>query len=657
VVSAPGVLWPTEDEPDPDLLALAAEVRDDDWVRIDTAWERFRRRYGLHLRRDTELGAHRFLVEMFSGARGVGLLRVLAFELLLEDLVTDAFMERLRKVFTKRLQIAVAPAAGELHAFQNGIFLPMPARIAARALFTACDQVCRIDVGGTQRGTGVLVRPRLVATAAHVLWDLVARHADGSPDLRPDGSLRAAEGSLSKLTLTFGDAVDYISDEGDQTERRPGEVARLYPDWLAWGSPPTENERPGAQFNIGDIDGISSDEGPWDLALIRLAVPRLTPRLARLLSEDPPSNAFQIHILHHPHGLNPKGEPLGWSIGTLDRQLGTPPVRCLHDANTLPGSSGAPVFDSGWRIVALHQGGTHKPQSAEADGLAEGSRNRAVPVRHWSEEVDRIERSALDDVPYLTELTNALDLDPTPYPVIGRRETQKWVWDAMRADATAADHVLIIRGEPGTGLRFTKRLVHEMVTPAGDVVMTLDVANALEDSAAEFALRILGTLAAQPSLADVGDPSLNALPRTIRDLVPVLCARLEQLTGDRAAWLVFEGFDAPGLEIPSAVKDLILDLLGGLGEYPSLRLVLAGWPEIPAGYEGSIETLLSPTLEDVVASLIPPGDTRKENLATWAGNFMGIPADEALSGYPEARQIRADLKPLLDYHLRKAGGS
>lgn len=217
------------------LRALAGEVRQDDWPRLDNAWERFRGQYGIHARRDTGMDAHAFLVEAFLQADHRGLVQALATELIKEDLVTDKFAARLLKV--------VGASAYELQAFQGGVFRPVNALIAAKDLLAACEHVCRIDVEDRQSGTGVQVSQTLVATAAHVVWELVARRQDGTLDLRADGSLRAAPGSLGKLTLTFGDVMDYLEDDESDPQRRPGEVAPLHPDWLAWGSQPTDNER------------------------------------------------------------------------------------------------------------------------------------------------------------------------------------------------------------------------------------------------------------------------------------------------------------------------------------------------------------------------------------------------------------------------------
>ena len=619
------------------IRALADTMVEGDWLRIDATWERFRYKYGLHLRRDTGLDPHSFMVEALGQAHSRGLLPRLASELIKADLVTDEFTERLVEV--------AGPSPFQMQAFQGGVFRPVNAVVAARGMLAACDHVCRIDVDGLQTGTGVQVTQTLVATAAHVIWELVAKRLDGSPELGADGSLQAKPDSVGKLTLTFGDAVDYGSDDDNaEPTRRPGEVAPLHSNWLAWGSQPTKKESAEELRDVNDIDGITPETGPWDLALIRLAEPRRTARPAHLLTADPPSRPFQVNILHHPHGATDRGEPLLWSVGQVDCQLGVPPVRCLHDANTLKGSSGAPVFDAHWRVVALHQGGERDLQSSrDALSLPAGSRNRAVPVQHWFDRLDAIERFAFDDGPYLKTLTTAPDLTPYPYSVIGRRETQQRVWRAMRADATAAQRLLIVRGVPGTGKRFTKRLVRELVTMASDgLVVTLSMANAMSETAAGFAGRVTGALSAQLNLSRAAQ--LTTAERNIRSsLAPSLAERLEELAKGRAIWLVLEGFDEPGTDLPSRVKDLIIDLVSQLDRYPGLRLVLVGWLETPAGYEESVEELLPPTGKDIVYSLLPSGEEADEKLVGNVQFMLDVQAGDPLTRYPFAQQILAQL--------------
>ena len=257
------------------------------------------------------------------------------------------------------------------------------------------------------------------------------------------------------------------------------------------------------------------------------------------------------------------------------------------------------MFDSQWRVVALHQGGG-------SHGAWAGN-NRAVPVRRWREHVEFVEHSMRDDVPYLTELKTSTDLTPYPYPVIGRRETQRRVWRAMRSDATPQERLLIVRGKPGTGRRFTKRLVREMVSGTDGVVAVLDMANTLDDSVSRFVERIAGALSTQLRLPD--SASLTTEQRVIRDdLVPVLGQLLENLGGDRAVWFVLEGFGDVSAAIPATVIDVITNLVDRLRDFPSLRLVLVGWTVTPVDYENSVEEIRSPTADDVVWHLCPPGD-------------------------------------------------
>ena len=56
----------------------------------------------------------------------------------------------------------------------------------------------------------------------------------------------------------------------------------------------------------------------------------------------------EMAIVHHPGGLR-----MGLNQGTILHHC---PTYIVHTALTIPGSSGAPIFDSRWRLIALHQG-------------------------------------------------------------------------------------------------------------------------------------------------------------------------------------------------------------------------------------------------------------------------------------------------------------
>lgn len=203
-------------EPDPQIIKIAKAIRPE-WALIDLAWEGVRRRCDdIHLRRDTGLDQQRFLQQALVAARGLDLLQTFAVELYKQDLVGDDFDKALCELLQSSYQ---------LQAFQDNAFVPVHAYRYGRKLIDACGHVCRISIvddsgDWKHRGTGVLVRPRLVATAAHVIWPLLEQHADGT--------LRTAPDSVSRVTLTFGNFLDFVEEGGQPPEPRPGQIAQLH---------------------------------------------------------------------------------------------------------------------------------------------------------------------------------------------------------------------------------------------------------------------------------------------------------------------------------------------------------------------------------------------------------------------------------------------
>ena len=113
----------------------------------------------------------------------------------------------------------------------------------------------------------------------------------------------------------------------------------------------------------GDPLLASSPIEELDFAVLRLAEPvgrrrgwTVLPGEGRVLREGEP-----LTILQHPDG-----EPLKVDTDAY-RGEGPEGTRYFYTTNTLPGSSGAPCFDKGWEMVALHQG-------------AEDEHNRGIPT-------------------------------------------------------------------------------------------------------------------------------------------------------------------------------------------------------------------------------------------------------------------------------------
>jgi hypothetical protein len=213
-----------------------------------------------------------------------------------------------------------------------------------------------------------------------------------------------------------------------------------------------------------------------------------------------------------------------------------------------------------------------------------------------------------------------------------------------------------VRGEPGTGMRFTKRLVREMVTGTGDITASLDLANAVGDDAAAVAQRCASVLSAKlPGVAE--GRGLTTSQRDLRDdVVPELARELARVGTGQIVWLVLEGLDAAGGESFAAVRDLVLTLLRHLTQVPSLRLVLVGWPEVPPrGFETSVEELLPPTAEDVAAYVLPPGATATDLVPVIQPVLAGIAA-EGVTGYLAALRVVEYLRPVLREVLAPASG-
>lgn len=97
---------------------------------------------------------------------------------------------------------------------------------------------------------------------------------------------------------------------------------------------------------LASIRGEAAD----DWAVIDLAAPRPDCPLVRL-SDAPARAEDRVAIIQHPNGLA-KQVAMHNNLVTFANE-----ARVQYLTDTLPGSSGAPVFDVKWNVVALHQAG------------------------------------------------------------------------------------------------------------------------------------------------------------------------------------------------------------------------------------------------------------------------------------------------------------
>lgn len=191
---------------------------------------------------------------------------------------------------------------------EDDFALDMLAKFAMRAQAFRC----RIEIDGQPMGSGALISPRLVLTAAHVIEKVL----DQPPDV-------------------FSERVVVRASDGEP-----------YPARLAWHLPCHEDEK------TGGLPPLTEGDSHCDAALLRLDKP-LGRLFGRIELPDPPADwtgAGRFALIHYPAGAE-----RGLSIGKIRRD-GTGDIRQFHNVNTDGGSSGGAGFDRHFKFLGLHQG-------------------------------------------------------------------------------------------------------------------------------------------------------------------------------------------------------------------------------------------------------------------------------------------------------------
>lgn len=168
----------------------------------------------------------------------------------------------------------------------------------------------------------------------------------------------------------------------------------------ALGAPPDECEAafeippPGARVRIQEIIW-SSPEKELDAALLRLQWGADTPPALRITHNLPlPDGRQRVYVIGHP-----QGRELTYSLqdnvlleheGSADSTPVDSAVRKLHyRAPTEPGSSGSPVFNSGWKVIGLHRAGGLLPRLNGQAGVTQA--NEGVWIRSIAEGAAQME--------------------------------------------------------------------------------------------------------------------------------------------------------------------------------------------------------------------------------------------------------------------------
>ena len=196
--------------------------------------------------------------------------------------------------------------------------------------------ICEIEIDGNPAGTGFLVGPAAVMTNYHVLEDVLT-----------------GKTPADKVVCLF----DYkVLSNGSRM--RTTSVGLDPTGWNLDSSPPSADEK----TNTPDRTVPTADQ--LDYALVKLArAIGDEPALSRVgdqapkrgwvaIPSAPPVFLPKAPLLIAQH---PDGKPLKLSVDT-DSVIGVNPnrTRVRYTNNTEPGSSGSPVFDLEWNLVALH---------------------------------------------------------------------------------------------------------------------------------------------------------------------------------------------------------------------------------------------------------------------------------------------------------------
>jgi hypothetical protein len=208
-------------------------------------------------------------------------------------------------------------------------------------------QVCRVEIAGQAVGTGFLLGKEVVITNYHVVEPVIKKKAGlGPADIllrfdykRLEDGMELSQGKEYRL-VTAGDA--WLLDQSPyskidlKSDPKPG--------------------LPGAEeldYALLRVDGSPGDEAmgekPYSLA----------PARGWLQAPGQPygfAPGTPLFIVQHPEGA-----PLKLALDTnAVIGLNGNGTRVRYRTNTDRGSSGSPVFDQNWNLVALHHSGDPK---------------------------------------------------------------------------------------------------------------------------------------------------------------------------------------------------------------------------------------------------------------------------------------------------------
>jgi len=398
---------------------------------------------------------------------------------------------------------------------QSGFNLEKTPGFVVRALAFRC----RILVGNVAAGSGALVSPRLVLTAAHVVE-----------------SMAADAPSRTGLKVWASDGLKYAAH-------------------VVWsvGCHPDEHN--------GRLPPKGKGRRHFDAALLQLDRP-----LGRMLGtmDLPPHPVVWTGTGHFGLVHFPKGREPGWAPGAI-RRTGPKDERQFHNVNTDGGSSGGPGFDNEYTFLGLHQGRWAQfkrivPYDLYADDpqFCGHIQNDHTPDHPWSLD------GSLEGVPIIGR---SLFYDALQRIVDGKTPMLRGIW--VRRGDQSTTHGLAFSHHMLKG--FLGALV-SVASPSQHRVFRLAPELASTD--------LIGTLATTAGLTEPvaphGTTSGQATAVTVdRERAAWLAAALQAaaVAQGMTTWIYF---DNPTTGLTTEMQTQLEHLVAAVLAQPQLRLVLAG---------------------------------------------------------------------------------